>query len=200
MHINHVSSSVFLHSRHAFGGCTGLSNIVIGNSVSEIGEDAFKGCTGLTSIVVSKGNKVYDSRDNCNAIIETKTNKLMVGCKNTVIPESVTEIGNGAFNGCRSLKSIVIPNSVKKIGDSAFAGCISLKSVDIPDSVIWVGNDVFEFCGNLQSVYVPASWNNFDNLGCPPEIIHQKRNAKFDKLMGIVDALRLHAYKESLPI
>ena len=84
----------------AFSGCTGLTSIVIPDSVTKIGCDAFSGCTGLTSIVVSGGNKVYDSRNGCNAIVETKTNTLVTGCKNTVIPDSVTEIGTLAnFRG-----------------------------------------------------------------------------------------------------
>ena len=81
----------------AFSGCTGLTSIVIPSSVAKIRYSTFYGCTGLTSIVVEEGNKVYDSRENCNAIIETKSNTLLCGCQSTVIPPSVTEIGDCAF-------------------------------------------------------------------------------------------------------
>ena len=81
----------------AFYYCRGLTSITIPNSVTSIGEDAFIGCSGLTSIVVEEGNTVYDSRENCNAIIETASNTLVVGCQNTTIPNSVTSIGGNAF-------------------------------------------------------------------------------------------------------
>ena len=108
----------------AFKGCRGLTSIEIPNSVTEIGERAFEGCTGLTSISVVSDNAKYDSRDNCSAIIETVTNILISGCKNTIIPNNVTEIGVAAFEGCTGLTSIVIPNSVTEIGGSAFCGCV----------------------------------------------------------------------------
>ena len=81
------------------------TSIVIPTSVTEIGLAAFSDCTGLTSIVVSGGNKVYDSRNGCNAIVIT--NKLVRGCKNTVIPDSVTKIGCDAFSGCTGLTSVM---------------------------------------------------------------------------------------------
>ena len=76
----------------AFNDCCGLASISIPESVTEIASNAFRGCSGRASIVVAKGNKKYDSRDNCNAIIETASNCLILGSQNTVIPDSVTEI------------------------------------------------------------------------------------------------------------
>ena len=139
--------------RDAFEG-TGLTSIVIPESVTKIGDFAFYGCEGLTSINVSEGNKVYDSRDNCNAIIETASNKLITGCMNTVIPDSVTEIGGGAFSGRTGLTSIVIPNSVTSIGGSAFNGCTGLQSIVIPDSVTSIGGYAFNGCTGLTSIVI----------------------------------------------
>ena len=113
----------------AFMGCKSLTSIVIGNGVTSIWETAFDDCSSLTSIVVAEGNTVYDSREQCNAIIHTATNTLISGCQNTIIPESVTSIGEAAFYGCDSLTSIVIGNGVTSIGEAAFMGCDSLKSI-----------------------------------------------------------------------
>ena len=75
----------------------GCNNTKIPSGVTEIGDFAFDGCSGLTSITVEAGNAMYDSRDNSNALIETKTNTLILGCKSTKIPSSVTSIGSAAF-------------------------------------------------------------------------------------------------------
>ena len=131
-----------------------IKSIVIPESVIHIGKDAFEGCD-LESITVNTGNPKYDSRNDCNAIIETETNTLIVGCANTIIPDSVTGIGNGAFRGCGDLKSIIIPNSVIEIRDCAFRYCRSLESIVIPSSVNCIGEEAFLGCKALTSMHIP---------------------------------------------
>ncbi|MBP5724025.1 MAG: leucine-rich repeat domain-containing protein, partial [Bacteroidales bacterium] len=167
-----ITNNVTSIEQGAFQGCASLSSITIPNSVTSIGSFAFSGCTSLTSITipgsvtsigggafdceileVSLENTIYDSRNNCNAIIETVTNTLVAGCKNTVIPNSVTAIGAAAFACSETLTSITIPNSVTTIGDYAFYECINLSSITIPNSVILLGCGLFEECTNLSTVY-----------------------------------------------
>ena len=108
-------------------------------------------------MVVAPNNPKYDSRDNCNAIIESESNTLIAGCMNSTIPYSVTSIGYSAFYDCSSLTSVEIPNSVTSIERDAFLGCSSLTSVEIPNSVTGIGNSAFEYCSSLTSVEIPNS-------------------------------------------
>ena len=136
--------------------------MTIPNSVTSIGESAFTGCKGLTKINVSEGNTTYDSREGCNAIIETSSNTLIMGCNTTVIPNSVTSIGRYALYGCTGLTSVTIPNSVTSIGDKAFSSCSGLKSVTIGNSVTSVGDFAFSNCSGLTSVTIP---NSVESIG-----------------------------------
>ena len=158
-----IPNSITSIGEHAFKGCSGLTSVEIPNSVTSIGNYVFEGCSGLTSITVEKGNTKYDSRDNCNAIIETSSNKLIQGCKNTVIPNSVTSIGMGAFPMCSTLTSIEIPNSVTSIEKYAFLACEALASVEIPNSVTSIGDDAFGFCSGLISIEIPNSVTSIGN-------------------------------------
>ena len=140
-----------------FSGCTSLTSISIPKSVTSIENSVFLGCTSLTSIIVSPDNTVYDSREGCNAIIETSTNTLIVGCKSTIIPEGVTSIGSEAFKGCTSLTSMFIPESVTSIGDMAFRYCTSLTTISIPEGVTSIGWYAFCECTSLTSISLPES-------------------------------------------
>ena len=147
-----IPNSVTSIGEWALGYCSSLTSIEIGNSVTSIGNNAFAYCESLTNIVVDYDNAVYESRNGCNAIIETASNTLIAGCKNTIIPNGVTSIGDIAFNGCSSLTSIQIPNSVTSIGDWAFAYCSGLSSIEIPNSVTSIGDRAFYGCSSLTKI------------------------------------------------
>ena len=167
-----IPNSVTSIGNVAFYKCSGLTSVKIPNSVTFIGNFVFLGCENLAYIIVNDNNKTFDSRNNCNAIIETATNTLLVGCKNTIIPNSVTSIGDYAFAGCSGLTSVTIPNSVTSIGDHAFLECNSLNSVEfhckeigswfsgytsikkvvIGGEVTSIDENAFQGCKNLTTV------------------------------------------------
>ena len=142
-----IPNSVTSIGNYAFWNCSGLTSVTIPNSVTSIGNYAFSYCSSLTSLSVEAGNTVYDSRNNCNAIIETSTNTLIFGCQNTTIPNSVTSIGDWAFSGCSGLTSVTIGNSVTSIGFGAFYGCTGLTSV------IWNAKNYADFASNNTPFY-----------------------------------------------
>ena len=152
-----LPSSLMSIGNFAFSGCKSLESIKILSKVTSIGEGAFYDCSGMSSIVVETGNTKYDSRNDCNAIIEKTSNTLIVGCKNTAIPDNVTGIGNFSFAICTELKSIEIPNSVEFIGVKAFYKCEGLTSISIGNSVTSIGERAFASCSNLTSVTIPSS-------------------------------------------
>ena len=140
----------------AFSDCTSLESITIPESVTKIGNLAFVRCSSLKSIVVAEGNPAYDSRECCNAIIETETNTLIAGCETTIIPGTVTKIGRSAFNCITLLESITIPESVTEIGRCAFYGCTSLTTITLPTGVDEIEEGAFDGCYSIATIFVPA--------------------------------------------
>lgn len=164
----------------AFVGCTGITSVTIPKSVTHIGSGVFGNCSSLIQLQVEAGNRIYDSRGNCNAIIETATNTLIAACQTTTsIPNTVTAIGNSAFSstgittliipntvtsieenafqGCKKLTSVTIPNNMSIIDANVFAGCSALTSISIPSSVTAIGQAAFWGCTNLTSIAIPNS-------------------------------------------
>ncbi len=131
------------------------NQVTIPSSMTHVDPDVFRVCSDLSSIMVDKNNQVFDSRDDCNAIIETSSNKLIAGCKNTIIPSGVTVIGSSAFKDCRHLTSINIPDGVVEIGYRAFENCSGLISIYIPTSVTKIGYCAFKDCRGLASINIP---------------------------------------------
>ena len=164
-----IPNTVTSIGQNAFAGCSNLTGITIPASVTSINNYTFSCGKNFINIVVDSNNAVYDSRDNCNAIIETATNTLIAGCNNTVIPNSVTSISEGAFTGCSSLTSIIIPNSVTAINNYTFGNCSRLKNVTIGNSVTLIDDQAFVYCTNLNSITIPSSVTTMNNsvfLGC----------------------------------
>ena len=152
-----IPSSVTSLGSCCFQYCSSLSSITIPSSVTSIGKVCFANCTSLTSITVDENNPVYDSRENCNAIINTQSNTMITGFASTVIPSSVTSLGDQCFSGCESLTSITIPSSVTSLGEWCFYGCSSLTSINLPSSVTSLGEGCFHACSSLTSIDIPSS-------------------------------------------
>ena len=140
-----IPSSIKYIGELAFYNCPGPNKLEISNSVISIGNGAFAGCNNINSIIVDANNPYFDSRDNCNAIIETKTNTLISGCKTTKIPNSVMSIGNRAFSNCNGItnQSIIMPQSVTIIDNNAFYDT-NLKSIILLGDIEKIGNYAFK--------------------------------------------------------
>ncbi len=152
-----IPNSVTSIGGAAFNACFGLTSLTIGSGVKSIGDNAFFDCPNLTSIKVAEDNKAFDSRENCNALIETASNTLIRGGNTSFIPNGVQKIGYAAFAGCKELSSLSIPSSVTSIGESAFIYCTGLTSISIPNSVTSIGSSAFSGCSGLTSVTIPNS-------------------------------------------
>ena len=123
----------------------------------------------LEFIFVDPANAVFDSRDNCNAIMKKSNNQLVVGCKNTVIPSTALSIWDHAFRECEGLTSIYIPENIHYIYSNAFCGCTALTSVNIPSQVEKIYYCSFQDCSSLTSITLPSGVTEIQTLafyGC----------------------------------
>mgnify|MGYP002523255243 CR=1 FL=1 len=154
-----IPASVTSIGDGVFSGCSSLTEIIIPEGVTSIGDRAFSGCSSLTEITVAEGNTAFVSVDGVLYNRERTILYAYPGGKSTerfLIPETVTMIQNGAFNGCSSLTEITIPESVTTIGNGAFFGCSSLTEITIPASVTSIGNCAFSDCTSLKKLTLPA--------------------------------------------
>ena len=170
-----IPNGVEVIGEASFLGCNSLTSLQIPASVTNIVITAFSGCGSLEEIFVDGDNATYDSRENCNAIIDTASNTLVVGCKNTIIPDSVSGIGDYAFYSCGALTSIKLPFGVTNIATGAFAGCRELTSIAIPSSVTNIGYYAFEGC-SLLTIYCevesePSGWDTEWNPDDRPVVL-----------------------------
>lgn len=178
-----IPSAITTIDNNAFDYCLDLVSFTLPNTVTKVGESILKNCRGLETIIVEEGNPNYDSRGNCNAIIETASNKLIQGCATTVVPNGLTTIGAYAFRGFNDLEAPSVPNTVTIIEEGAFANCYGLESLDflpnsiteigasafngshlksihIPEGVTTVGEAAFESCYKAESLIIPSTLTN----------------------------------------
>ena len=178
-----IPRSVTAIANYAFYACKGLTNLTLLENISSIGSRSFAMCSNLATIQVELNNPVYDSRIGCNAIVEKATNKLVLGCKNTFVPTSVTAIGEYSFNGsgivainipdnvkeiegyafmsCEALSSVRLPSELTELSTAVFYGCTSLKTLEIPETVTRIGDLAFQD-GGLESIVIPS--NNLQSV------------------------------------
>ena len=164
-----ISNGVSRIAGSSFTGCDRKKEIFIPKSVTSVGGNPFNGCDGIEKITVDPNNPYYDSRDNCNAVILTSENKLVVGCNKTIIPESVEKIGSFAFDRFTNIKSIYIHKGIKKVDDGAFRALVNLETIEVdPNNEYYTSlnnNAIFEIMTNDEYHLV---------VGCKNTIIAEK--------------------------
>lgn len=144
---------------------TSLTAITLPSSVTTLDGNPFENCGSIKEINVEAGNKHYDSRNNCNAIIESASNRLIVGCINSIIPDDIESIGSASFKGC-DMTSIEMPNTITSIEPWAFAETL-LTSVVIPNSATSIGDAAFQNCYKLTSMTLPSCMTNIGSSAIP---------------------------------
>ena len=199
-----IPNSVTSIGDEAFVSCN-ISSLIIPNSVISIGQRAFVSNSQLNSITVENGNQVYDSRQDCNAIIHTSSNSLIAGSNKTTIPYGIIVIGEQAFEGLKKLSFINIPNSVQCIDNSAFYQCSNLKTVVIGSGVSSIGRVAFGECKEISDVFCYAqnppttglqvfrdSYIEYATLHVPAEAINLYKSAAawsdFGKIVALSDS------------
>ena len=142
-------------SSEAFANCPDLTSFTVTKDITSIEERAFIGCSALSRLNVESENEFYNSNEDCNAIIYTPANSLVVGCKNSIVPSGVKNIAAFAFAGCSNLAEITLPSSVKVISESAFENCSGLKNINFPEELTTISNKAFKGCISLEKFYLP---------------------------------------------
>ncbi len=149
-----IPNTVTTISGDAFSYCDNLEAVQIPSSVITIERNPFHSCEKIESVAVEEGNPVYYSENNC--VINQLTNTIVIGCKNSVIPEGVLAIGPYAFGQCGLTKMPEIPSSVTTIGDHAFFSCNDPGSLVIPETVTDIAPEAFIY-GRFSTVTLPQS-------------------------------------------
>ena len=193
-----ISEGVTTIERGAFSSCpigalhVPSTLVSISPENNAFGEGAFHNCTRLQSITVDEANPIYDSRGNCNALIETATNTLLKGCKNTIIPDDITIIGLNAFLSINELNTITIPNSVERLETSAFAGCNSLTTITLPSNISYIGIGALNCCGLTsivsKSPTPPTAYNSQWEYGYENSFMGVNRDIPIYIPVGTIDA------------
>lgn len=140
----------------AFAGCEQLVGVLIPKTVLSMQNSLFANCSKLTYIVVDEENPCYDSRENCNAIIDKWNSELIAGCRSTIVPADVKGIGPFAFYMQNGLKSITLPNNISYISKCAFKDCVELIDVKLSASIEKIGFGAFAGCVSLLDAVVPT--------------------------------------------
>ena len=138
--------------QNAFAERIHLKSITIPASVTSIVGMPFSDCDSLEEIKVDADNAIFDSRNNCNAIIESATNTLIAGCGKTVIPEGIETIGDSAFERVKTLTHVTIPKSVTEIRGYAFERCENLSTVNLQKGIQTIGYGAFTECVGLTNL------------------------------------------------
>lgn len=151
-----IPGSVTTLQEEAFNYCIKPRSLYIPASVTSIHATAFNSCR-FTSIVVDPANPVYESPNNCNAIIQKGTTNLIKACETTVIPANITTICDNAYNDNDSIRTLVLHNGITTIGKEVFLSCDNLQQITLPENLETIGNSTFSACINLTSIDLPAT-------------------------------------------
>ena len=199
-----IPENVINIGNETFRGCKNLVFCHIGKNVSHIGSLVFMRCSALSFIVVDSENVTFDSRNNCNAIIEKCSNRLIVGCKNTHIPENIKIIGAHAF--CQNdIENVIIPARVTVIEECAFFSCSKLQYLTIHSDVLEIGTEAFGGCDNLEVVSIQSkeiTFGSFAFANCPKlDILILHGNiSMYDNVFTYDELLEIWLYVNTPPV